>query len=180
MLGAGICSLILASMHTNNFLFAVGVFTIYMTGTSWRYLYLKKILEGQKPQLVDWLLMAFMILGSIWFIKIGIEAIISKNWFGLVILLFAWRSLTFAKSDYDTYKAKITVKNYWLVHHLQRMVGAYIASFTAFVVVNAPQGLSFIPWILPAAILVPIIVKWTRKYRVQFKNAASPHLQPEI
>ncbi len=180
MLGTGFCSLILATMHSNNFLFAVGVFTIYLAGTGWRYLYLKKILEGQKPALIDWFLMMFMIAGSVWLIKTGIEALIDNNWFGIIILLFVLPSLIFVKTDFNTYKGKIKPKNYWLVFHLQRMIGAYIASLTAFVVVNAPDGLSFIPWLLPSAIFVPVIVRWSRKYKVLFTKKAPPALEPDV
>ncbi len=167
MLGAGFSSLILAVLHHINFLFAVGIFTIYMTSTAWRYLHLKKIAEGQKPQIIDWTLMVFMIIGSIWFIKMGVQSLLEKDYFGVIIILFAWRGLNFVYQDYKTYKGQITSKNYWLLYHLQRMTGAYIASLTAFAVVNFTNSMSFLPWLLPAIILVPLIVKWTRKYKVK-------------
>lgn len=60
MLEAGICSFVLATLHHNDFLFAVGVFTIYLVSTGWHYLYLKDIAKGQKPLMIDWAIMAFM------------------------------------------------------------------------------------------------------------------------
>ena len=44
MLLAGFSALVLSVLHPNYFLFIVGVFTLYMTGTGERYLYLKKLL----------------------------------------------------------------------------------------------------------------------------------------
>ncbi|WP_291086388.1 hypothetical protein [Flavobacterium sp. BFFFF1] len=170
MLGAGICSLVLATMHRNDFLFVVGIFTIYMAGTGWRYLYLRNIAKGQKPFPVDWLLMGFMLLGNIGFVAMGILSVLDKEYFGAIIFIFAWRGIGFVVQDYKAYRGHITVKNYWLVFHLQRMTGAYIASLTAFAVVNAPNRLSFLPWLLPAAIFVPLIVRWTRKYRMKAVN----------
>jgi uncharacterized membrane protein len=167
MLGAGICSFALATIHRNDFLFAVGVFTIYLASTGWRYLHLKNIAQGQKPQIIDWALMAFMVLGSIVFLIIGTRNILNKEYFGIIILIFAWRGISFIIQDYKTYKGQITIKNYWLIYHLQRMTGAYIASLTAFAVVNAPNRLSFLPWLLPATIFIPLLIKWTRKYKVQ-------------
>ena len=167
MLGAGICSFILATLHRNEFLFAVGIFTIYLAGTGWRYLYLKNIIKGQRPTTIDWILMGFMVLGSIAFIVMGTGSILKKNYFGIIILVFAWRGITFVIKDYQTYQGKIEDENYWLITHLQRMMGAYIASLTAFAVVNTPNRLSFIPWLLPSVILVPLIIKWTKKYRVK-------------
>ena len=166
MLGAGVSSLVLATLHHINFLFAVGIFTIYMTATAWRYLSLKNIADGQQPKSVDWFLMGFMIIGSLWFVKMGVESFLTKEYFGSIILIFAWRGLSFVRQDYQTFRGEIKSKNYWLLFHLQRMTGAYIASLTAFAVVNAPDRISFIPWLLPAVIFVPLIIKWSRKYRI--------------
>jgi uncharacterized membrane protein len=164
MLGAGFSSLLLAILHRNDFLLAVGIFTIYLTATGWRYLYLKNIIEGQKPLIIDWIIMVFMALGIVVFVTIGTKSILDKNYFGIIIFAFAWRGITFVIHDFKTYQGKIKEKNYWLIAHLQRMSSAYIASLTAFVVVNAPNKFSFVPWLLPAAIFVPFIIKWTRKY----------------
>lgn len=170
MLVVGFSSFGLAIIHPNMFLFSVGVFTVYMTATSWRYLKLKRIPDGQKPAFIDWLLQIFMTLGSLWFLKLGTELLISKQYFGIVLLLFAWRGFVFVYQDYKTFRGIIKAKNYWLLFHLQRMVGAYIAAFTAFLVVNTADRLSFISWLLPSAIFVPFIIKWSRRYVVAFKK----------
>jgi uncharacterized membrane protein len=170
MLAVGFSSFGLAIIHTNTFLFAVGVFTIYMTATSWRYLKLKKIHDGQKPVFIDWLLQVFMTVGSFWFLKVGTQLLLSKQYFGIVLLLFAWRGFAFVYQDYKTYRGFIKAKNYWLLFHLQRMAGAYIAAFTAFLVVNTAHKLSFISWLLPSAIFIPLIVKWSRQYLVPLKK----------
>jgi uncharacterized membrane protein len=167
MLGAGFCSFVLATIHRNDFLFAVGVFTIFLAGTGWRYLYLKNIIDGQRPEIIDWALMIFMILGCVVFLILGIRNIFDQEYFGIIILLFAWRGISFVVKDYKIYKGEITVKNYWLIFHLQRMSAAYIASLTAFAVVNAPDRLSFLPWLLPSAIVVPLIIKWSKKFKVK-------------
>lgn len=47
------------------------------------------------------------------------------------------------------------------------MVGSYIASVTAFLVVN----IEFLPpvliWLAPTAVLVPLILVWTRRWAVK-------------
>ena len=166
MLGAGFCSFILATLHRNDFLFVVGIFTIYMVATGWRSLYLKNIPNGQKPLPIDWIIMGFMAIGALVFAYMSVNLAMEKAPFCLVFAFFAYRSIAFIVTDFKTYRGKIATKNYWLTNHLQRMMGAYIASLTAFVVVNAPERASIIPWLLPTAILVPLIVKWTRKYRI--------------
>lgn len=166
MLGAGFCSFVLATLHRNDFLFVVGIFTVYMVATGWRYLYLKDIPNGQKPLLIDWLIIGFMALGALVFAYLGIRLAMQKELFCLVFFFFAHRSVSFIVTDIKTYRGQITTKNYWLTFHLQRMMGAYTASLTAFAVVNAPQQASIIPWLLPGALLIPLVVKWTRQYRI--------------
>lgn len=172
MLAAGLSSLILATLHRNDFLLAVGVFTIFMTGTGWRYLYLKEIAKGQKIVLIDWILMVFMLIFGLFLVGLGFYYLMNKSYFGIIPLLFAWRGISFVISDYKTYKGKITLRNYWLIFHLQRMVGAYIASLTAFLVVNAPDKSGFLPWLLPSLIVVPFIVKWSRKYSIKSPSSS--------
>jgi len=52
-----------------------------------------------------------------------------------------------------------------LVTHLQRMIGAYIASLTAFLVVNNTILPGVIAWLLPSVLLVPFIMAWSKKYK---------------
>lgn len=164
MLGAGISSLILAALHSNDFLFVVGIFTIYMTGTGWRYLAFKNLHVLQKALFIDWALIGFMLIGCILFLWFGVSYIYQKKYFGLITLLFFWRGITFVRQDIRFFSGQRKTKNDWLIAHLQRMSGAYIASLTAFAVVNAPPFFSIIPWLLPSIIVVPFLVKWTKKY----------------
>lgn len=168
MFGAGISSFVLATIHPNHFLFAVGVFTIFMTGTGWRFLSLKKLAEGQKPKLIDWGLQLFMMFGSLALIYLAFKSLfIFQNTFGVVPLLFSGIGFSFVWQDWQTLRGNVKTKNYWLTTHLQRMIGAYIASLTAFAVVNAPESISIAAWLLPTALVVPLIIKWTRKYKIE-------------
>lgn len=167
MLATGISSLLLALIHPNYFLLILGIFTIYMIGTGQRVLQLKTMTGGeQKPSFIDYFFTYSMMIASVAFMGLGIYELIHKNTFGVVFLVFWFLSLRMIKKDIQYYKGKATYKNYWLTTHLQRMAGAYTAAATAFLVVNNTSMLpSFVVWLLPTAILLPFIIKWTRKYR---------------
>ncbi|MCW3126835.1 MAG: hypothetical protein JWO03_2493 [Bacteroidetes bacterium] len=176
MLTSATCALILSVLHPNYFLFIVGIFTIYMTGTGVRYLSLKQLGDGQKPALVDWALTGSMLLFSAAFIGFGIYNLVQGKTFGLVFVAFGYISSRMVRSDIKNYMGASEIKNIWFVTHLQRMIGAYIAAITAFLVVNFPQDIlpgrwSFAIWLFPSVVLVLLILVWTKKYEVKRKEA---------
>ena len=170
MLTAGGSAFVLSVLHPNYFLFIVGVFTIYMVSTGYRYIYLKLLGKDQKPQLLDWILTISMALIGALFIVLGGYKLIEHNNFGIVFIVFGALSLRFVKVDIDNYRGNVKAKNYWLLCHLQRMIGGYIAAATAFLVVNSkyiPMLPPVVIWLLPTAALVPLIIRWSKKYTLK-------------
>jgi uncharacterized membrane protein len=165
MMLSGVSALALSVMHPNYFLFIVGIFTLYMVSTGERYLFLKQLLNGQSPIFLDWILAGSMLVFGIAFIVFGIKIYLQQEKFGLVFLVFGYISLRFVYSDWQNYTGKAKHKNYWLLAHLQRMTGAYIASLTAFLVVNKLLP-GIIIWLLPTILLTPLIFIWSRKYSI--------------
>jgi uncharacterized membrane protein len=176
MLTVGLSAFVLSIMHKNYFLFIVGVFTFYMAATGDRYLSLKQLRTTQKPKLIDWVLTIFMLLFGVAFIGFGIYHLAKSENFGIVFIVFGFLGLRMVGKDIKNYKGKAEISNYWLIAHLQRMIGAYIAALTAFLVVNGKYLDGFVPnyviWLLPTAILLPLIIKWTKKYQITKKNNA--------
>lgn len=170
MLTAGFSSLILSAMHPNFFLFIVGVFTLYMTATGRRFLFFKNHVK-KSPASLDWFLTISMLIASIVFISLGVLKLLKGDTFGIALLVFGFLGIRFTRVDMTNYNGKSKIKNYWLTGHLQRMIGSYIAALTAFQVVNGnyiPEVFpAFLVWILPTIILVPFIIRWTRKYKVE-------------
>jgi len=171
MLCTGFSALILSVLNPNYFLFIVGVFTVYLVGTGKRYIYLKLLAKDQKAGITDRILTYGMLVAGIAFVISGILLLYSAKYFGIVLIVFGILSLLFVRKDLRHYKGITGSKNYWLLEHLQRMTGAFIAASTAFLVVNTPN-LPFNPpsvlmWLLPTIILTPLIIYWSNKYRVK-------------
>ena len=167
MLTNAIIAIPMSYMHPNYFLFLISVFTIYMLLTGIRYLNKKKITE---VGVTDWILTITMLLFAIAFIGFGIFNIVKGNNFGIVFIVFGSIGLLFSCQDNLNYKGKSKIKNYFLTTHIQRMTGSYIASTTAFLVVNNKFLPDILAWLLPTILIVPLIVKWTRKYKVEQKK----------
>jgi uncharacterized membrane protein len=164
MLSAALSSLIMAYLHPNYFLFIIGVWTTYMIITGNRALAFKQteMQVGWK----DYVTTSIMLLFALGFIIFGVMNVITGYSFGIVFLVFGGLSLLMVLQDYKHFKKRVKFKNNWLVLHFQRMVGAYIASATAFMVVNNKWLPSVVAWLLPGAILTPFIFKWVKKYGV--------------
>ncbi len=159
MIMAGISALIMAILHPNHFLFMVGVFSLYMTISGKRYISRKSF------SLFDYSVTLLMLIAAIAFAVLGALVLFKGNEFGIVMVVFSFISFSFVHSDYKNLKSKIY---HSATLHLQRIIGAYIASFTAFLVVNAKYLPQFIPgyvyWLLPTVIFTPLIIWFSRKY----------------
>ena len=174
MLTAGFSSFILSIILQNYFLFMIGVFTIYLVGTGYRYIHLKMLGSDQIPTILDWIITTMMLFAGFTFIGLGIYKIFLLDNFGIVFMVFGILGLRLVKTDFNNYKGKFKTKNYWLIAHLKRMTGGYIAAITAFLVVNSKYSPIVLPsvliWLLPTAILTPLIISWTKKYKVKIKQ----------
>jgi hypothetical protein len=62
---------------------------------------------------------------------------------------------------------------HWWYNHIGGMGGGYIATVTAFVVVNVKMNPGWILWLLPTAIGAPIIYRTVAHYKRQFRNTAA-------
>ncbi|WP_293871980.1 DUF2306 domain-containing protein [Flavobacterium sp.] len=158
-----VAGFVMSILHKNLFLSIIAVFSFYMTATGQRFLSLKTIDKDQKPKTIDWILTLTMLLFALFFIIFGFYLLINYNKFGTVLLVFGLISILMAKKDIAIYQGKVKFKNYWLLIHIQRMIGAYIAALTAFLVVNNTYLPSLVAWLLPTVILTPLIFYWSKK-----------------
>lgn len=169
MLSASIVALPMSYLHTNYFLFLISIFTLYMLLTGVRYLG-KKSLADVRP--IDWIFSSIIAVFGLLFASFGIFNIIKGNSFGSVFIVFGCIGLLFFYQDIINFRGKSGIKNFFLTTHLQRMIGSYVAATTAFLVVNNKVLPAVVAWLLPTIIIVPLIIKWTRKYKVLSKSIA--------
>jgi uncharacterized membrane protein len=167
MLTAALVSLPMSCLHPNLFLFTIGIFTSYMLITGKRYLKKK---DHRNAQTIDVAITSAMLLFGCVFVFLGGYQLVRGNLFGIVMLVFGMISILFVYQDYVNYKGKSGVKNFWLTTHLQRMTGSYIASATAFLVVNNTILPGVVAWLLPTALLVPLIIKWSRRHELKMNR----------
>lgn len=166
MLLAGITSLIMAILHPNSFLFMVGVFTVYLVGTGARTISSKNPIANQP---LDRLLQLGMVCSGLSLGYLGTVGILNGNNFGIVYLVFASIGLLMVMQDFKNSRGQQLDKKAYLRKHLQRLGGGFIASSTAFLVVNLRELPDWFPvwalWLLPTLLISPLISFHSKKYK---------------
>lgn len=151
------------------FLLLISIFSYYLVANGYRSLYLKKLHGGQKPTVVDWLLnivsgifmVGMVVFGSYLIIKGAVQM-------GIVSLVFGIIGIRGVITTIRNFIKQPTSKTIWIEGHIGGMVGGYIASVTAFLVINNERYIGLpmvVSWLLPTVLLVPYIIYWTRKYK---------------
>jgi hypothetical protein len=165
MLISSLISLFVARMpnHENLFLFLIGIFTIYLVLAGNRALTLKSKTKS-KADLIDKLVSGTMLLASIGMLIIGTIGIIKHADNSILYVFFGAFGVIMTLRDFQTFRIFTENKNAWLISHLGRMVGALIASVTAFLVAGIHVG-TVIVWILPTILGTAYIIYWNRTFR---------------
>jgi hypothetical protein len=136
---------------------------LYLLLSGRAYLKLKSV---EQVGTFNYVLAGLMLVAGIGFIVLGGLLIKDGNSFGIVFIVFGSIGSGMSVQDMRTFRGKSTIVNFWLTTHLQRMLGSYIAALTAFLVVNNTLLPGVVAWLLPTVVVLPLILKWTRRYKV--------------
>jgi len=178
MLTAAVSALIISNLpgHENLFLFAVGGFTFYMVTTGYRIVWLKRnnTVRPKTFTALDYGLFTFGVCFSLFLLYMSVKGLVAGNTFSVVSGVFGLVCLNYARMDYMLFSGKTTVKQSWISNHIVRMMGALIASYTAFLVVNVQIEMEWILWLLPSAIGGVLISRFLKKFAPK-KSAVFVH-----
>ncbi len=171
MLTVTFTALLISLLKSLVFLLMIAIFSGYMTWTGYRALQFRRS-RKKGAVLLDWIVLTLAGLFVLW---MGAEAIRLSfpvgfifNSFALVLIVFGAIFGIFIGQDFRVFRQIETFSSSdWLRLHIGRMCGAYIATCTAFLVVNVHVQPAFIPWLLPVAIGTPLISYFIRKYTVK-------------
>lgn len=165
MTGSSLIALYVAIMpgHINLLLFLLSLFTIYMILAGNQALTFKKR-DKQKASAYDKTLSKAMLIGSFVMILIGIYRFLYAYDAPFLFIIFGGIGLALTLNDFHFHKTFKSNKKAWLLNHIGRIVGALIASVTAFLI----AGLSFrsiIAWVSPTVLGTIYITYWNIKLK---------------
>ena len=150
--------------HENTFLFLIALFTIYLVLAGNRALGFKPRFKKKKGDLLDNMISGSMFFLSVIMLGIGIYGLISDNINAVLYVFFGSFGLFLTSRDFVFYRNPLKTKSGWLVNHIGRIIGAYIASITAFIVAGLNMN-ALIFWIAPSIIGTAAIIYWIRKVK---------------
>lgn len=165
MAGVFVTSVYMSLAKSNWFLFCVGFFSFYLTCSGYLVLKAKvaKSLDTVKP--MYWLVCAFGFLAGIGMLGLSINMFSKGYMFGTVPLVFGLISSAQSFLDYRMITTEGKLKQVWLKSHALRMAGAFVATLTAFVVVNIQIEQQWILWLLPTLVVIPATSKMITKFQ---------------
>jgi uncharacterized membrane protein len=153
-------------LRSGLFLFLIAILSFYLALTGYRALYRKT--PRAKPHPLDFLLALGMTLTGIAFICLGVFGDDERQrW---IRLIFGLISLGLGIKDLVRLFKPSTLKQAWMLDHLTRFLSAYIATFTAFSVVNFQFLPYFWRWLGPTMVGTVGIIAWRKYYARKFKN----------
>jgi uncharacterized membrane protein len=161
-------AVIVAIGHHKDFLLMVGFFSYYMTVRGYRILSLKKLDQGQKATILDWVIISISGIFIVTLLGWGVWGMLDGEGMAIVAFVFGVIGASFLVGDVRKFFVP-QEKMHWWYGHISSMGGSYISAATAFVVVNIqlPQ-FQWVLWILPSVIGGIIIGRTIRKYKIQF------------
>lgn len=151
------------------FLAGIAIFSFYNTFTGVRYIRRK---SNQKPEFIDWFGAILMVTGSLIMLYFAYRAFKIDNSSSVLFAIFGSFMFLLAFEDLQVFVGSKQINNdvplqtrYWFQNHISRMGGSYIATVTAFLVVNNPPQIpGLVVWIAPGVIGGFIIARTRRFY----------------
>ena len=159
MIGVCFSSVFISIVKNNQFLLMIGLFSFYLNYMG--YCAIKN--KSLRPNFVDWFILVIAALNSFFMI------------YSMNVVLMVFGALGFytliqnLHTNIKVLRHEVLEERLWLKRHIGMMMGAFTATFTAFLVVNSNyfSPISFpqwIVWLAPTFVLSPLAVFYTRKY----------------
>jgi hypothetical protein len=171
MLVIAVTGAVMSFLRPNLFLLMVAVFSFYLVFSGYRVLHRRK--PGQRGTFADKAVTFSMLLAGIAFLGYGAQRLLTSS-FGVVPILFGAIALSLSGRELVKLRHPPTEPRWWWFSHMRNMLAAYLATVTAFSVVN----LTFLPdtvrWIWPTVLGSAGIIIWTGYYRRKFARQTVP------
>ncbi len=171
-------AVVLALWRPQIFLALLAVFSFYMAFAGYRVLGRKRPDQGQGPRALDWAAALVTFAVSAALVVLGLVRP-GASWqrLGIVPVVFGILGMVLSGLDIAKFVRPPADRNAWWFAHMTGMLGSYIATVSAFSVVN----FTFLPlavrWLWPTAIGTPLIALWVTRYKIRFRRGTGARVE---
>ncbi len=166
-------AVLLSLYRPNLFLLLLAVFSFYLALSGYRVLSRKFARAGERATTLDWSATALTSAASAGLVVYGLAGLGSGSSFAIVPIAFGVLGSVLAGRDAHRFLRPPADKHAWWFIHMGNMLGAYIATVSAFSAVNFTFLPPIVRWLWPTVIGVPGISIWIAYYRVKFNRSGS-------
>ena len=145
-------------ISSNIFLFLIAIFSFYLAFAGMRFARNRKGIATT----LDWIAVSLMILSGLGMLILSAIFFTSENSQYIVLLIFGFLASRLGYADLMSYTNNTATGKERISRHLANMMGGTIAVITAVLVVNPPFEPEWVWWILPTALITPVIFWWNR------------------
>lgn len=180
MAGVAATALFLSVVRPNPFLLLISLFSFFLTWSGYRAIHWKnKTLAGPVKWFNHTLVPLFLLTGCLMVVLAvlawaGLSLIPVLERFSTVLFVFGGIFTVLAGAELrHMLRPDLSGRFWWMYRHIGSMLGAYIATFTAFLVVNNSFLPEIVAWIGPTVAGTPLIAWWTRTWRGKLEKKPS-------
>ena len=146
-------------INNNTFLFLIAIFSFYLAFAGMRFAQNRKGIATT----IDWIAVSLIILSGLGMWALTITYFINDNSQYITLFVFGFIALALGYGDSRSHKNKTATGKERIAKHLTNMMAGTIAVITAVLVVNVNIEPIWIWWVLPTAVITPIIFYWKKK-----------------
>ena len=159
MVGIFLTAIPMSIINSNIFLFLIAIFSFYLAFAGMRFAKNRKGIATT----IDYIAVSLMILSGLGMWVLAVIYFINENSQYITLLVFGFIALALGCADYISHKNKAAIGKERIAKHLINMMAGTIAVITAVLVVNVNIEPIWIWWLLPTAVITPIIFYWNKK-----------------
>lgn len=158
MLMVFLTTLPMTLIKPNLFLFLIGIFSFYLAWSGWR----KAVNRSGVPAKSDFIAVLLMAITGLAMLSWGAWLIYSGDGNGITLTVFGAIGGVLSLQEFRQFRSGPLKGKARIRAHLVSMMAATIAALTAFLVVNIDTDPVWIAWLLPTAIITPLIFWMSR------------------
>lgn len=159
MLMIFLTALPMAVLTSDIFLFLISIFSFYLAFSGRRFAQNRTGV----PKKIDWASVGLLLLSALGMFLLAGWYFLEDNSQYIILTVFGIISIAIGGLDLSHFRHNSATGKVRISRHLTNMLGGTIAVITAVLVVNVNIQPQWIVWILPTAVITPVIFWWNIK-----------------